>query len=165
MSHYKVCTVYTHLKWHYNCRLCEVFFEHVECYFDFLKSIMTDRNSCITSNFWWEVCKIQMIKQHLSITYHSQTDDQNEALNQIIKNYLRAYISENQTVWAKLLFLVQFVYNNSCNHTTQISLNQLLHRFDCKIHIDVVNNIIKKRISAAKNHVEKLHKLQQKLHL
>ena len=76
----------------------ELFFEHVECCFDFSKSIVTDRNSCITSNFWWEVCKIQMIKQHLSITYHSQTDDQNEALNQIIKNYLRAYISENQTV-------------------------------------------------------------------
>ena len=48
-----------------------------------------------------------MIKQHLFITYHLQTDDQSEALNQIIK----------------------------------------------------------KKISAMKNHIEKLHKLHQKLHL
>ena len=46
-----------------------------------------------------------------------------------------------------------------------MSLNRLLHSFDCEIHINIANNIIKKRISTAKNHVEKLHKLQQNLHL
>jgi len=46
-----------------------------------------------------------------------------------------------------------------------MSSNKLLHEFDCKIHIDVTNNIIKKKISAAKDCVEKLHKLQQKLHI
>ena len=149
-----------------NCTAADftkLFFEHVECYFDFSKNIVTDRNSHITSDFWWEVCKIQIIKQQLSTVYHSQTDDQNEALNQIIENYLRVYIFENQTVWTKLLFLVQFVYNNSCNHTIQMSLNRLLHGFDCKIHIDVTDNVIEKRISAAKDCVEKLHKLLQKL--
>ena len=84
-------------------------------------------------------------------------------MNQIIENYLRTYTSENQTVWAKLLFLAQFIYNNNHNHITQMSSNRLLHRFDCEIHIDVADNIIKRRISAAKNHVEKLHKLHQKL--
>ena len=78
---------------------------------------------------------------------------------------MRAYTSEDQTVWAKLLFLAQFVYNNSCNHITQMSSNQLLHRFDCEIHIDVVNNVIEKKIPVVKNHIEKLHKLYQKLHL
>ena len=46
-----------------------------------------------------------------------------------------------------------------------MSSNRLLHEFNCKICIDIVNNITEKRISAAKNHVKKLHKLQQKLHL
>ena len=68
-------------------------------------------------------------------------------------------------MWAKLLSLAQFVYNNSHNHITQLSLNWLLHEFNYKICIDIADNIIKKRISAAKNHVEKLHKLQQELHL
>ena len=46
-----------------------------------------------------------------------------------------------------------------------MSSNKLLHEFDCEIHIDITDNIIKRRISAAKDHVEKLHKLHQKLHL
>ncbi len=141
----------------------KLFFKHVEYHFDFLRSIMTDRNSHITSDFWQEVCKIQMIKQHLSITYYSQTDSQSKALNQIIKNYLRAYTSENQTVWAKLLSLVQFAYNNSHNHIIQMSLNRLLYKFNCEIHIDITDNIIKRRILAVKDHIKKLHKLQQKL--
>ena len=29
----------------------ELFFEHVECYFDFSKNIVMNKNSCITSNF------------------------------------------------------------------------------------------------------------------
>ena len=106
-----------------------------------------------------------MIKWHLSIAYHFQTDSQSEALNQIIENYLRAYTSEDQTVWAKLLSLVQFVYNNSCNHTTQMSSNWLLHKFDCEIHIDIINNIIKRRILTAKDCIEKLYELRQKLRL
>ena len=141
----------------------ELFFEHVECWFDFSRNIIMNRDSWIISDFWWEICEIQIIKQQLSIIYHFQTNDQSEVLNRIIENYLRAFTSENQIMWAKLLFLVQFVYNNSWNHTIQMSSNRLLHEFNCKIHIDIVNNIIKKRISAAKNHVEKLHKLWQKL--
>ena len=54
---------------------------------------------------------------------------------------------------------MQFIYNNSYNHITQINLNRLLHEFDCKICINVANNVTEKKISAAKNHIEKLHKL------
>ena len=99
------------------------------------------------------------------MVYHPQMDGQSEALNQIIKDYLRAYTSEDQIMWAKLLPLAQFTYNNSRNHTTQMSPNRLLHGFDCEIHIDIADNITEKRIPAAKDHVEKLHKLWQKLRL
>ncbi len=90
-------------------------------------------------------------------------NNQSEALNWIIENYLRTYTSEDQTVWAKLLSLAQFIYNNSWNHITQMSSNWLLHDFDCEICIDVVNNIIERRILTAKDCVKKLHKLCQKL--
>ena len=40
----------------------KLFFKHVECYFDFSRSIMMNKNSCIISDFWWEVCEIEMIK-------------------------------------------------------------------------------------------------------
>ena len=44
-----------------------------------------------------------------------------------------------------------------------MSSNWLLHEFDCKIHIDITNNVIERRISAVKDHIKKLHKLWQKL--
>jgi len=163
LSCYEICTVYTHSEWYYSCRFHKIFFKYVECHFNFLKNIVTDRNSCIISEFWWEICEIKMIKWWFFIIYHSQTDNQSKTLNQIIKNYLKAYTSENQIIWAKLLFLAQFVYNNSCNHITQMSLNRLLHRFNCEIHIDITDNVIERRIPAAKDCVEKLHKLHQKL--
>jgi len=48
----------------------ELFFEHVECHFDFLRSIIMNRDSHIILNFWWEVCEIEMIKWWLSTAYH-----------------------------------------------------------------------------------------------
>ena len=76
----------------------KLFFEHIECCFSSSRSIVTDRNFCIISDFWWEVCEIKIIKQHLSTVHHSQTDDQSKALNQVIENYLQVYTSEDQTV-------------------------------------------------------------------
>ena len=48
----------------------KLFFKHVEYCFDFLKNIVTDRDSHIISDFWWEVCEIQMIKWCFSTAYH-----------------------------------------------------------------------------------------------
>jgi len=46
-----------------------------------------------------------------------------------------------------------------------MSPNRLLHGFDCEIRIDVADNVIERRIPAAKDRVEKLHKLRQELRL
>jgi transposase InsO family protein len=143
----------------------ELFFEHVECRFGSPRSIVTDRDSRITSDFWREVCEIKIIKRRLSTAYHPQTDGQSEALNRIIEDYLRAYTSEDQTIWAKLLPLAQFAYNNSRNHTTRMSPNRLLHGFDCEIRVDVADNVSERRIPAAKDRIEKLHQLRQELRL
>src|SRR5438045_3053203 len=117
------------------------------------------------SDFWHEVCEMKIIKRRLSTAYHPQTDGQSEALNWIIEDYLQAYTLDDQTVWAKLLPLMQFTYNNSHNHTTGMSLNQLLHGFDCEIHVDIADNISEKRILAAKDCIKKLHQLCQDLRL
>jgi transposase InsO family protein len=74
----------------------QLFFEHVECRFGTPRGIVTDRDSHITSEFWREVCDIQIIKRRMSTAYHPQTDGQSEALNRIIEDYLRAYTTETQ---------------------------------------------------------------------
>src|SRR5579871_2096573 len=89
-----------------------------------------------------------------STVYHPQTDGQSEALNRVIEDYLRAYTTEDQTAWARLLPLAQFAYNNSRNHTTHMSPNRLLHGFDCEIRIDIADNVAERSIPAAKDHVK-----------
>lgn len=77
--------------------LAQLFFEHVECRFETPRGIVTDRDSRITSEFWQEICDIQIIKRRMSTAYHPQTDGQSEALNRVVEDYLRAYTSEDPT--------------------------------------------------------------------
>ena len=44
-----------------------------------------------------------------------------------------------------------------------MSPNRLLYGFDYDIRIDVTDNVSEGRIPAARDHVQKLHKLRQKL--
>src|SRR5437762_3242653 len=46
-----------------------------------------------------------------------------------------------------------------------MSPNRLLHGFACEIRIDVADNVIERRIPAAKGRIEKLHQLRQGLRL
>jgi len=124
---------------------------------------VTDKDSQITSDFWHEVCKIQIMKRHLLTVYHSQINDQSKALNQIVEDYLHAYTIEDSTVWACLLSLAQFAYNNSQSFFTGMSSNQLLFDFDCEIQMDIADNVPERRIPAAKNCVKKLQQLCQRL--
>ncbi len=143
--------------------LAELFFEHVECRFGTPQGVVSDRDSRITSQFWREICEIQMIKRRLSTAYHPQTDGQSEVLNRIVEDYLRAYSSEDQTAWARLLPLAQFAYNNSRNFTTGMSPNRALFGYDCEIRIDVADTVSERRIPAARDRIEKLQELRQQL--
>ena len=42
--------------------------------------------------------EIQMIKKHIFTVYHSQTDDQYEVLNHIMKDYLHVYNVKDQII-------------------------------------------------------------------
>jgi hypothetical protein len=46
-----------------------------------------------------------------------------------------------------------------------MSPNRLLHGFDCEIRIDVADNVIERRIPAAKDRIEKLHQLRKELRI
>ena len=50
------------------------------------------------------------VKRRLSTVFYSQTDDQIERQNQILKHYLRVFYNEQQNDWADLLFVAEYVY-------------------------------------------------------
>ena len=53
-----------------------------------------------------------------SSAYHPQTDGQTERVNQTVEHFLRAYVSHQQTDWAKWLPLAEFSYNNAKHSAT-----------------------------------------------
>ena len=60
---------------------------------EFLKTIISDRDSQFISILWKTLCKILEIKAKLSTVFHSETDDQSERANQNMKRFLRIYVN------------------------------------------------------------------------
>ncbi len=75
-------------------QLADIFFEKIVCHYETLKKIVSNRGSIFTSSYWSEVCYQAKIKRWLSTAFHSQTDEQTECQNQILKHYLQCYCNE-----------------------------------------------------------------------
>jgi len=75
--------------------------------------IMSDRDSRFTSEVWEGFLRLSGIRPRMSTAFHPQTDGQTERLNQMIKAYLRVFVSKKQDDWVRLLPMAEFVYNNS----------------------------------------------------
>ena len=74
----------------------------------------------------------------MSTIEHSQTDDQIERFNQIMKQYLKCYINYQQNNWIELLFTAQFAYNNSTQTFTEISSFQAEYDRDMQINDKII---------------------------
>jgi len=98
--------------------LARRFFEVIICSFGIPETIITDRGSTFASNFWKRVCSNMSTDHRLSTAFHPQTNGQTERQNQMMKQYLRAYINYEQDNWVELLPLVEFAYNNSIHFST-----------------------------------------------
>src|SRR5258707_5323427 len=61
------------------------------------------------------------MKLHFTSGYHPEGDGQMEWINQVLEQYLSAYMNYQQDNWAPLLPLVEFTYNNATSATTGIS--------------------------------------------
>ena len=80
------------------------------------------------------------MKIKISTTEHSQTDDQIEKLNQIVKQYLKYYVNYQQNNWIKLLLTAQFTYNNSTQTFTEISSFQAKYDKNMQINDEIIKS-------------------------
>ena len=85
------------------------------------ESLVSDRGTIFTSQFWKSLSQILGIKGRLSTAFHPQTDGQTERMNQIIEQYLRIYCNYQQDDWLSHLSLAEFAYNNAFQSTTRCS--------------------------------------------
>jgi hypothetical protein len=94
------------------------------------KFIIFDKNSLFTFNFWLNFCYHLKIKIRLNIVFHFQTDEQTEKQNQTLKQYLRIYVNYQQNNWTRLLFVIEYVYNNNWHRIIKMSSFAILYRDD-----------------------------------
>lgn len=76
-------------------------------------SIVSDRDPVFINTFWKEIFKLQGTSLSHSSAYHPQTDGQTEVVNRVLEDYLRCYVSENQSTWMEWLPWAEYHYNTA----------------------------------------------------
>ncbi len=144
-------------------KLAKLFFEQIALRYKISNDIVIDRNSLFINAFWSKICYHAKMKQWLSIIFHSQTDDQTEWQNQMLKHYLRIYCFKKQDDWATLLLVVEFMYYQTKHSSLSCSLFKVMYDYESIFDIHIKNDAMKKEVLAAKERVEMLQDMQNML--
>ena len=66
------------------------------CSFGVPSSIVSNQDSIFMCTFWLALCHYLCIKKCLSTAFHPQTNGQTKRQNQMLEQYLRAYVNYQQ---------------------------------------------------------------------
>jgi len=95
-------------------------------------SIISDRGTQFTSQFWKSFQKGLGTKVKLSTTFHPKTDGQVERTIQTLKDMLRACVIDFKINWDHHLPLIEFAYNNSYHSSIGMSPFEALYGRRCR---------------------------------
>src|SRR5258706_10201421 len=98
-----------------------MFLTHVFSKHGTLGHVTSDCGTEFISHFFRSLGSLLSMKLHFTSGYHPEGDGQMECINQVLEQYLWAYMNYQQDNWALLLPLVEFTYNNAVSATTGIS--------------------------------------------
>jgi len=101
--------------------VARVYLENPWKYHSFPEDVVWDRDSTFTGSFFTDLYNYLGIKRSMSTACHPQTDRQTERINQVIESYLQSYCNYEQNVWASMLAMAEYAYNNSKHSATKIS--------------------------------------------
>jgi transposase InsO family protein len=82
------------------------------------ESIVSDRESKFTSQFWNELSKVLGQRLLMSTAYHPQTDGSSERAIQTMSQVLQSVIDDCQSNWVEQLPLVEFTMNSASSEAT-----------------------------------------------
>uniref|UniRef100_A0A803JWS4 Integrase catalytic domain-containing protein n=1 Tax=Xenopus tropicalis TaxID=8364 RepID=A0A803JWS4_XENTR len=98
--------------------LADLFVTHIFKFHGFPENIVSDRGVQFVSRFWRAFCSLVGTDLSFSSAYHPQTNGQTERVNQSLEQYLRCYVSDNQSSWSELLPWAEFAYNNATHSSS-----------------------------------------------
>ncbi|GJW15778.1 putative reverse transcriptase domain-containing protein [Tanacetum coccineum] len=95
-------------------------------------SIISDRDSKFTSQFWQSLNKALGTQLDMSMAYHPQMDGQSERTIQTLEDMLRACVIDFGKGWDRQLPLVEFSYNNSYHMSIKAAPFEALYGQKCQ---------------------------------
>ena len=122
-------------------RTAELFRDHVWCQHGLPSTVVSNHGLVFASNFLGELYKLLGIKRKMSTAFHPQTDGQTEWLNREINQYLRTYINDCQTDWAKWIKIAQFVWNNMVSKVTTNSLFGIIQSYSPHMGVELTETV------------------------
>ncbi|CAM8999772.1 unnamed protein product [Rhodiola kirilowii] len=87
----------------------------------FPRSIVSDRDLLFMSRFWKEFFKLHKTNLATSSAYHPQMDGQTEIVNRALEDYLRCFVSENQSDWVDHLPWAEYSHNTAVHASIGIT--------------------------------------------
>lgn len=72
------------------------------------RSLVSNYDPLFISRFWWGLFQLSGTKLYMSSGYHSQTDGQAEMINQVIKQYLHAFIHQKPSSQGKFFISAEW---------------------------------------------------------
>jgi len=145
----------------------QLFVSHIVRLHGLPDSIVSDRGSIFTSNFWSTLASILKIDPRKSTAFHTQTDGQTERMNQTLEAYLRIFCNYDQNDWFELLSLAEFAYNNAVQESTKMSpffANHGFHpRFLAESHPTSTSSSSSHAAPAAEEFASYLHDIHERL--
>src|SRR5258708_10086285 len=102
-------------------QLAWLFLTHIFSKHSALGHVTSDHGTEFMSHFFHSLGSLLSMKLHFTSGYHPEGDGQMEQINQVLEQYLCAYMNYQQDNWALLLPLAEFTYNNPVSTTTGIS--------------------------------------------
>jgi hypothetical protein len=88
--------------------IADIFMKEIVRLHGIYRTIVSDKDTNFTSNFWRGLFKGFGTNLNFSTTYHPQTDGKTERVNRIIEYMLRMYVMDKPSKWEDYLHLVEF---------------------------------------------------------
>ncbi|GKC65899.1 putative reverse transcriptase domain-containing protein [Tanacetum coccineum] len=113
-------------------KLTRLHLKEIVCRHGVPVSIISDRDSYFTSNFWRSLQEALGTNMEMSTAYHPQTDGQSKRTIQTLEDMFRACMIDFGSSWDRHFPLIEFSYNNSYHASIKAASYEALYELKCR---------------------------------
>ncbi|GJZ43187.1 putative reverse transcriptase domain-containing protein [Tanacetum coccineum] len=113
-------------------KLTQLYLKEIVCRHGVPVSIILDRDSHFTSNFWRSLQEALGTNLDMSTSYCPQTNGQSERTIQTLEDMLHAYVIDFGSSWDHHFPLVEFSYNNTYHASIKSAPYEVLYGRKCR---------------------------------